>query len=263
MNLHFLLIDPQNDFANPKGSLFVPGADKDCECLAAMLRRHLTQINEIHVTLDTHHWVDIAHPIFWVDNQGHSPTPFTIITEEAVVTGQWQTKQPHYQTRAVNYVKALQANGRYKLTIWPPHCLIGKVGHNVVNPIAEVLTEWENSFAIVDYVLKGTNIWTEHYSAVKAEVPDPNDSSTFLNTHLIDQLKPADLIVCSGQALSHCVAHTLRDIADNLGTELVSKLVLVEDTTSSVPGFEELGQQFLTEMKARGMRTVKSTEFLV
>lgn len=263
MNLHFLIIDPQNDFANPKGNLFVPGADKDLERLVILLKRHLTQVNAIHVTLDTHHWVDIAHPIFWVDNQGYSPKPFTIITEESVLTGQWQTRQPHCQARAMAYVKALKANGRYQLTIWPPHCLIGKPGHNVVTPLAEILTEWENTFAMVDYVSKGLNHWTEHYSAVKAEIPDPDDSSTLLNTRLINELKLADLIVCSGQALSHCVANTLRDIAANLGQENISKLVLIEDTTSPVPGFEELAQQFLVTMTAQGMRTVKSTEFLV
>ncbi len=64
MNLQFLITDPQNDFANPTGNLFVPGADKDSERLTAMLKRHTSQIDEIHITLDTHHYVDIAHPIF-------------------------------------------------------------------------------------------------------------------------------------------------------------------------------------------------------
>ena len=263
MNLHFLIIDPQNDFADPRGSLFVPGADKDLERLAMMLKRHLTQVSAIHVTLDTHHWVDIAHPIFWQDNQGKSPQPFTVITEEAVLTGQWRTRQPHYQDRAIEYIKALKINDRYQLTIWPPHCLIGKPGHNVVTPLAEILTEWENTFAMVDYAMKGLNCWTEHYSALKAEVPDLNDPSTLLNTKLINELKSADLVACSGQALSHCVANTLRDLAANLEPADISKLVLITDTTSPVPGFEELAQQFLMEMKARGMRTVKSTEFLV
>jgi nicotinamidase-related amidase len=84
-----------------------------------------------------------------------------------------------------------------------------------------------------------------------------------LNTRLINTLQEADLIAFSGQALSHCVANTIRDIANNFGDENVSKLVLIEDTTSPVTGFEDLAQQFLAEMKARGMRTVKSTEFLV
>jgi nicotinamidase/pyrazinamidase len=263
MNLHFLLIDTQNDFANPTGSLFVPGADKDSERLAAMLKRLMSDINEIHVTLDTHHWVDIAHPIFWVDNQGNHPAPFTIITEDEVLNGKWKTTQPEAQARATEYVKALKANGSYDLTVWPPHCLIGKVGHNVVTPIADALTEWENTFATVDYAIKGDNMWTEHYSAIKAEVPDPDDPSTLLNMRLIDNLEKADLIAFSGQALSHCVANTIRDIADNFDEKNISKLVLIEDTTSPVAGYEELGQQFVAEMTARGMQTAKSTAFLV
>ena len=30
-------------------------------------------------------------------------------------------------------------------------------------------------------------------------------------------------------------------------------MVLIEDTTSSVPGFEHLGEDFLKEMKTRGI----------
>ncbi|EIJ43478.1 hypothetical protein BegalDRAFT_2636 [Beggiatoa alba B18LD] len=263
MNLQFLIIDPQNDFANPKGNLFVAGADKDSERLAAMLKRHLDKIDDIHVTLDSHHWVDIAHPVFWVDSKGNHPAPFTTITVDDVQTGKWRTTQPNCQARALNYVQALKTGGRYDLTIWPPHCLIGHYGHNVVDPIAKTLIEWENQLAIVDMVTKGSNPWTEHYSAVQADVPDPEDPSTQLNTRLISTLEDADLIALSGQALSHCVANTIRDIANNFGEANISKMVLIEDTTSPVSGFEALADQFLREMKGRGMRTAKSTEFLV
>ena len=141
--------------------------------------------------------------------------------------------------------------------------MIGKPGHNVVPPLAEVLTEWENTFAMVNYVMKGSNCWTEHYSALQAEVPDFADPNTLLNTSLINELKSADLIACSGQALSHCVANTLRDLVANLEPTIISKFILIVDTTSPVPGFEALAQQFLTEMQALGIHMVKSTEFLV
>ena len=81
-----------------------------------------------------------------------------------------------------------------------------------------------------------------------------------MNTRLIERLESADLIVLSGQALSHCVANTVRDIAKD---DNINKMVLIEDTTSSVPGFEHLGEDFLKEMKTRGMRTAKSTEYLI
>jgi nicotinamidase-related amidase len=263
MNLQFIIIDPQNDFADKNGHLFVPGADKDSQRLAMMLKRHLAKIDDIHVTLDTHHWVDIAHPVFWVDSTGQHPAPFTTITETEVLAGRWKTKHPGFQQRALEYVKTLSSSGRYQLTIWPPHCLIGQPGHNVVAPIATALNEWENTFAMVDFVTKGSNMWTEHYSAVQADVPDPEDPSTQLNMRLIETLEQADLIAISGQALSHCVANTVRDIANNFGDESIHKMVLIEDTTSPVPGFETLAHQFLVEMTARGMKTAKSTEFLI
>jgi len=263
MNLQFLIIDPQNDFAHPSGNLFVPGADKDSERLANMLKRHQSKISDIHITLDSHHLLDIAHPLFWMDTQGKHPDPFTLISEDDVENGKWKTTHPGFQERTLEYVKALKTSGRYELCIWPPHCLIGSEGNNVVKPIADAILDWEQNFALVDYVTKGSNIWTEHYSAVQADVPDPEDPSTQLNMGLIQVLEEADLIALSGQALSHCVANTIRDIADSFGDESINKMVLIEDTTSSVPGFEQLGQQFLADMTTRGMQTAKSTEFLV
>ena len=42
----------------------------------------------------------------------------------------------------------------------------------------------------------------------------------------------------AGEALSHCVAGTVRDLADGLGDEQVGKLVLLTDCTSTVGGFD-------------------------
>ena len=262
VKIEFLIIDPQNDFCHPNGALFVPGAKEDADRLAETLNRLRSKIHDIHVTLDTHHYVDVAHPISWIDSNGQHPNPFTIISKEDVEKGAWKATNPQWQQRFLEYVTALETNNRYLLCIWPPHCLIGSWGHNVTEPIYNELLAWEKDFAQVDYVTKGSNFWTEHYSAVQADVPDPTDSSTLLHTKLIQTLQEADLIPFSGQALSHCVANTVRDIANNFGEENVKKLVLLEDTTSSVPGFENLGQEFLAEMKGRGMQTSTAADFL-
>ncbi len=81
-----------------------------------------------------------------------------------------------------------------------------------------------------------------------------------LNVRLIETLEQADIIALSGQALSHCVANTVRDIAEQFGEENVNKLLLLEDTTSPVPGFESLAEGFLMEMKGRGMQLARSTD---
>ncbi|MBL8259420.1 MAG: hypothetical protein JNM60_06410 [Candidatus Competibacteraceae bacterium] len=264
MKLDFLLIDPQNDFCDTAGAaLPVPGASADAERLAGLLDRLGGRIDDIHVTLDTHQLLDIAHPMFWRDGGGGQPAPFTQICVEDVESGRWKAFDGEFQQRALRYVRALRDNGRYTLTVWPPHCLVGTWGHNVVPAVAGALRRWEErEIKRADYVAKGHNPWTEHYSAVRADVPDPFDSSTQLNIGLLQILEGADLIALSGQALSHCVASTVRDIADYFGQESARKLVLIEDTSSPVPGFENLAQDFLRDMQARGMKTARAADFL-
>ena len=170
--------------------------------------------------------------------------------------------------RFTDYLNQLTKNGRYPLCVWPPHCLIGSWGHNVVPVVYEQLLSWEANFAMVDYVIIGSNIWTEHYSAVQAEVPDASDPGTMLNTSLIQTLRDADIIGITGQALSHSVANTVRDIANNFGDDNIKKMVLLIDTTSPVgdlPGsslFKNMAEDFVSEMTKRGMKVQKSTDFL-
>jgi nicotinamidase-related amidase len=160
-------------------------------------------------------------------------------------------------------VNALAANKRYPLCIWPPHCRIGTHGHGIVNPISDALLKWEEGrFGAIDFVTKGSNIFTEHYSAVQADVPDPADPTTMLNTGLIEILQEADVILISGQALSHCVANTIRDIANNFGEENIKKFVLLEDACSNVSGFEKLGTDFVREMVGRGMKVSTTVNYL-
>ncbi len=256
MRTHLLVIDPQNDFCDPDhGSLYVPGAQADMARLAAFIDHAGADIDAIHVTLDSHHPVDIAHPIFWRDAAGEAPAPFTGISPDAVRAGKWTTRRPEDRDRALAYLDALAAGGRYPHTIWPPHCLIGSRGHNVEPTLFAALCRWEASkHAVVDYVMKGTNPWTEHFSAIRAEVIDPNDPSTQPNTRLIAALKGADRVLIAGEAGSHCVANTVRDLANELGERgRIEKLVLLEDTISPVPGFEGLQHAFVADLTARGM----------
>ncbi len=263
MHVELLIIDPQVDFCDPQGALSVAGADADMGRLARMVRRVTPKLNDIHVTLDSHHLVDIAHPIFWQDEAGRHPAPFTILSAADVQAGRWTTTKPGMHRRALAYVEALEKNGRYPLCIWPPHCLIGSAGHAVVPELFAALQEWEQRFALVDYVTKGSNIWTEHYSAIQADVPDPADPSTQINTALIQSLLRADLIAVAGEAGSHCLANTVRDIADNFGDDrYVSKIVLLTDATSPVTGFAPFQDDFVRDMTRRGMRLSTTTDFL-
>jgi nicotinamidase/pyrazinamidase len=260
---HLVAIDPQNDFCDiPGAALPVAGANADMQRLAAFIDANAPRLDDIHITLDSHNPVDIAHPAWWVDANGAAPAPFTAIGEDDVAAGRWRARLPELQVRSREYVKQLARAGRYVLVIWPEHCLIGTWGHNVQADVMAALNRWARSrMEVVDFVTKGSNPFTEHYSAVQAEVPDPADPSTLVNTRFIETLAQADEILIAGEALSHCVANTVRDIASNFGDENIKKLVLLEDCSSSVAGFEGLGQQFVAEMTARGMRVIESSAY--
>jgi nicotinamidase-related amidase len=265
MNVQGVVIDAQNDFCKPNGSLYVAGADEDMKRLAVMIDRIRGKIDDIHATLDSHHQIDIAHPLFWIDNDtGKSPNPFTIITVSDIEKGKYRTFHPGCMKRAIEYVKQLEINNRYPLCIWPVHCDIGSWGYGFHQEIYDAMVRWENErFAVVDKVTKGSNPWTEHYSAVQADVPDPNDPSTMLNIKLIQTLQEADIIFFAGEAASHCCYNTAKDIIDNFGGEHAKKIVLLEDCTSAVPGFESGKQDLINIILNNGGQVMKSTEFLI
>jgi nicotinamidase-related amidase len=274
--IHLLIIDPQNDFCDiPEAeqpivdgkrvapALPVPGADNDMKRLSTFIERVGDKIYDIHITLDSHNPLDIAHRIWWKNSQGQNPTPFTQISVADVENGVWVASNPLTQDYSVEYVRNLEKNGRYQLMIWPEHCLIGHWGHNVHQSVMQSLDAWASKrLELVDYVTKGSNPFTEHYSAVQAEVPMGNDPSTMLNSKLIKTLSEADEIVIAGEALSHCVANTVIDIANNFGEDNIKKMVLLQDCSSSVTGFEKAGEDFVRQMIQRGMRIMDSTDYL-
>lgn len=282
--IDLLIIDPQNDFCNEKvvdsggkiieqAALYVHGAEDDMTRLANMIDRIGHHLRDIRVTLDSHRLVDIAHPIFWTDDKGNHPTPFTIITGDDIRKGVWRATYPGHQRIATTYISQLEKNNRYPLCIWPPHCLIGYWGHNYFPAIGKALMKWEEeNFANVDIVTKGSNPFTEHYSGVQADVPDQTDPSTQINTRLITALEEADTILLAGEARSHCLANTVRDIVNRFDVEgkndYVKKMVLLTDATSDVadlPGqtmFKDIGEAFVSDMRGKGMRVSTTTEFL-
>jgi nicotinamidase-related amidase len=261
--VHLVVIDPQRDFCDPHGSLFVPGADEDMKRLAKLVQTCADRLADIHVTLDSHRKVDISHPIWWRNSTGDHPDPFTTISVEDVEQGRWTTFVPAMYDRSLQYLRGLEAGGRYPHVIWPYHCLIGDEGHALSPEVAGALQTWEERFAVVDFITKGSNPWTEHFSGVQAEVPDPEDPTTQLNTGFIDTLQRADVILMAGEALSHCLANTVRDIITQFSApDLVSKIHLLTDASSPVTGFEPYADDFLRDMTAVGMQTTTTSAFI-
>eukprot|EP01031_Cornospumella_fuschlensis_P038252 gene38250-46482_t len=210
-----LIIDPQVDF-HEGGALAVPGATADTSRIADLIRNHVGAIDSVVVTLDSHHREHIAHALFWQDANGDWPPVFQRITHQDVVDGRWLPRDSVFLEHCLSYTKALEEKNRFTLTIWPAHCIIGSPGHAVHPVLQEALGLWsaENGKE-VQYVMKGMNNLTEMYSVLQAEVPLADDPRTQLNTQLLSSLRAARKVVVAGQALSHCVNYSVRDLVQH------------------------------------------------
>ncbi len=253
------IIDPQKDF-HPGGSLAIGSADEDAARIANLIKTHGSKITDIVVSLDTHERFHIAHPSFWHSGDGKkaNPAPFTIITAADVQTGKWVTSNAALQQWGLEYCTELEKQGRFQLCIWPEHCLIGTSGHNVVDSINDALQEWAmggtsgNPRAIC-YVIKGNHVLTENYSSMKADVPVPGDPRTLYNERLLSRLLQSDRILLCGQAKSHCVNFTARDLAARWPKDRMAQLVVLDDCQSPVPSFEKQGDEFIADMNSLGV----------
>jgi nicotinamidase/pyrazinamidase len=276
-HLHLLVIDPQNDFCDLPASylpqdpvtrqprapaLPVPGAHQDMQRLAGLIHRGRSGLTAISITLDSHHRFDIAHPTFWIARDGQPVAPFTQIEAADVRAEKYLPRHPAALPLALNYLDRLEAAGRYKLMVWPVHCEIGSWGNNVHDDVRAAYGAWEQaSLGIVAKLAKGSNPWTEHYSAVMAEVPYADDPDTQFNTKFVNTLAEADQIYVAGEAGSHCVKATVEHIADHFGDQ-AAKLVLITDCISPVTGFEAQYQGFLKAMQARGVQLMQAGDVL-
>lgn len=252
----FLIIDTQFDFCHPEGALFVPGAEQDVERMAALIRTHAHQIDHIVVTLDTHHILDIAHPLFWHDATGKHPAPFTPITAADVDAGRWV---PRFSAdKARHYIHSLEADGQFMHFIWPEHCLIGSRGAALHDTLLHALEDWSRQ-RDRDYIAvqKGLYPLTEHFGIFRAQVPDPTIPETQLNTALIADLARFDTIYLMGEAKSHCVANSLKQLLDS-APELAANVVVVTDCMSDVAGLGYLADPIYAEARARQVRFVRS-----
>lgn len=273
--IHLVIIDPQNDFcdlpdaylpahvagkARTAPSLPVAGAHADMLRIAALIDAAGSAITDISVTLDSHQHIDIAHPTFWRDARGDAIGAFTQITAADVRAGRYVPRLEGALPRVLTYLDQLEVAGRYTHMVWPVHCEIGTWGHNVHRDVLVAYNRWEEAtLRTVNKVVKGTNPWTEHYSAVRAEVPDPADAATELNAAFIAQLREADRILITGEAGSHCVKATTEHIAEQLGAQ---RLTLLVDCMSPVCGFEPQYRAFIDSMRARGATIATSTDVL-
>ena len=248
-------VDVQNTFCIPAFELFVggrsgTGAVDDNRRLCEFIYRNLDAITKVVPTLDTHQAMQVFHAIWLVDAGGEHPPPYTLVSADDVESGRWRVDEvvarslgldPEYaQRHLLHYTRTLEASGKYKLTIWPYHAMLGGIGHALVPAVEEAI--FFHSVARrsqPDFQQKGHSPLTEHYSVFGPEVTRGPDGELLgaLNTPLLEELLNFDAVLIAGQAKSHCVAWTIADLLSSYLRDerrLAEKVYLLEDCTSPV-----------------------------
>jgi nicotinamidase-related amidase len=279
-----VVVDVQNTFCTPGFELFVAGrtgtgALDDSRRLCEFVYRNLDRLTQIVPTLDTHQALQIFHPVLLVDGDGRHPEPFTSVTSAEVEAGRWRISPPAAEGLGLDadyaeahlryYTRALEEGGKYSLTAWPFHAMLGGIGYALVSAVEEALFFHSIArFAPLGFQPKGDNPLTEHYSMLGPEVEFDLEGEPLgrRNQPLIERLLQYDAVVVAGQAKSHCVAWTIEDLLSDPNVQergLEQKVYLLEDCTSSVvvPGavdYSDRGDEAFARFAASGAHLVRS-----
>src|SRR5947208_10200744 len=283
--LCLLAVDVQNTFCIPDFKLFVAGrsgtgAVDDNRRLCQFVYRNLGEITQIFPSLDTHHAMQVFHAIWLVDEQGDHPAPYTIVSAEDVAAGRWSVNGAvaealgidvdYAERHLFDYTRRLAKGGKYDLTIWPYHAMLGGIGHALGSAVEQAfffhgLARYSNP----EFQVKGDNPLTEHYSMFGPEVTEGPDGDRLggKNSELIEKLLAFDAVVVAGQAKSHCLAWTIDDLLEDerAGERLAERTYLLEDCTSPVvvPGvvdYTDEADAAFERYAAAGMHVVRSTD---
>lgn len=278
-----LIIDPQNDFCNPTGSLYVKGAEEDMKRLCKFVEANSNKFLDVIVTLDAHNKTHIANASQWmivengVERELPKDHPPHLLDIGEVISGPNDPKlldtsgKVMYKMRDPNYIgiywleaymKALEGMGK-QFFIWPDHCIGGSYGCGIYDILDKALMNAvTKSGGKLGYnlVYKGMEDSVEQYSAIQLDVPPKKkadnssneisdlyikyiesrhnggkmDIQPVVNIGLVSMLNSYDEIYIAGEAATHCVSTTIKDMISNGISK--EKIFIIEDCMSDITG---------------------------
>lgn len=286
LRTELVLIDVQNTFCLPGFELFVGGrsgtaAVEDNQRLQEFIIRNIASISGISATLDTHSAFQIFHPAFFINQNGEHPTAYSDLQVDDLLNGTWKfnpsiapqfgISSEYGQARVVHYAQTLAKKGKFALTIWPYHAMLGGVGHALVPAIEQAIFFHSIArYSPADLMIKGRAEFTENYSALSPEVLfDVDDQPLgYPDDSIFQKLLRCDRMIITGQAKSHCVAWTVSDLLTRIKASdpsLAKKVYLLEDCTSPVvvPGVvdhTENSDKAFEEFYSAGIKPLRASD---
>jgi nicotinamidase-related amidase len=193
-----------------------------------------------------------------VDADGKNAPPFTAITLADIDAGKWFAVIDPVHSR--EYVEKLETNGKKTLVVWPYHCLQGTRGQALENQFSNMVKFYEVARkSHVVNLIKGNDPLSEMYGIIKPEY----DRKNFINIDLLNKLESFDKIIICGEAKSHCVLESIKQILEYYSgrPEITKKVYILEDCMSVIPSFEDSTRDAYAEFTTKyKVNIIKSTE---
>lgn len=253
-----LSIDNQFDF-HEGGPLGVPGSTEDTERLIRFIYNNINHISCIMSSADAHILQQIFFPCWWINANGEHPDPFTVITYEDVIEKRWSPAIGDFN-KSLKYLKGLEEINAAKLCIWFYHCIIGTHGAAIETQLSKMINFHSAARKVYNpLIFKGNDPYSEMYGIIKPE-HNPNN---FLNMPFLTAIEKHDIILFAGQAASHCFLKSIQQIIDYFSVanpKVIKKLIILEDCTSPIIGYEDFTIKEFDKLKNYGIRFAKSTD---
>lgn len=236
LKVALLIIDPDNDFVDPSGTLSVPGADSAMRKLSSWIENSESRIDAIYASQDAHNITHIGHPWFW-KNTNNPNKPVTEVNYDDIVTRKivprFISENSCGYDEVIDYMLYLHKEGK-KHNIWPIHSIEGSWGQAFPSYLSKALDQWtlNNSGRRWTIIRKGQVDLREMFSIFTYSFPlfnevGPNETLKYLG--ILGNYY--DKILITGQAKDYCVAESVRDMIDPELSEGVfkDKLIFIKD----------------------------------
>ena len=229
-----LIIDPQNDFVHPSGSLFIEGALEAIAAITRYIDLERPNLCSAWITQDSHYHDHIGHPEYWKINSDYV-NKFGVFKEIKCKDVETGKILPVIDTRlghTIKYLESLEKKGNTH-RIWPLHCIYGSWGWAIPSELIGTLCCKDLKYRLHQ---KGLYWGAEKYSAFEYADSCRTEAT---DMKLLEELGKLDEIVVTGFAKNYCVAETLRSMV-GIGKIPAERIKILDQ---GCPAIGELGEE--------------------
>lgn len=220
-----LLINPQRDFIDKQGCLYIIGGEEKIDKLASYININRNNIDDILIATKQRMPLNISHACYWKKmihekNEDPGASGLTTILKSEILNGKY-TSPYKSKEELLEIFDRLPGNELY---LWPRHCILGSWGASLPDNLISSLTWWSidkrRPYHLLGYDDKDGEEWISLFSSSTRA-----NKNTPLLENIIEQ--KFDEILVAGFHLDLEVNKTVSDMIER--DELKGKVKVIKD----------------------------------